>query len=256
MSKGKIYPSLSHTNKSQDQCPPKKPGHPGSELTLDTLKILLTSSPETESELNETECLAAEQTKQKKLDKIREVYAQKQQLLTRIKHVKHSPKGADWLNRNLSRFQSNYPWELVSLIETMAHNHSPQVIVKTHKSPFELKQSTAEGEYYHETVIGQLQGLDIFTQNIRRILTNYLEAPLMRLSDGNINRMNEKDINRWYQWCINIDSYFEKIHNLLNAGQLFFSPRNFRLMERLPLSTRTLGALKGLNNKLALSVED
>jgi len=240
--------AIPSNHQSQDNCPPQKSNRRDSEISLETLEVLLTSVPEDEISLSAENSLPADSTNSQR-DNIQKVIAHKKHYLKRLQHLKKKKRGAEWLYRNLSYFQTHFPWELISLIENMAHAKSPEIICKTLKPINELKQRDENDALYQQSVVGKLEGLDVLTTNIRRLVFNSLEDPLNRLSTALIDTMTDDELMVWNEWCINIESHFQRIEELLLAGQAFFSIRNFRLMEQLPVSRRSQQALQSIIKK-------
>lgn len=242
----KLHSVITSQHQSRDNCPPDKSPRRDSEISLETLEILLTSVP------NEEISLAGEiQDTQGQLhqDQIEKVLMHKNHYLKRLHHLKKKKRGAEWLYRNLSFFQSQFPWELISLVENMAHEHAPDIICKTLKPINELSHRKTTESPYQENIVGSLEGLEILTTNIRRLVFNSLEDPLNRLNQQTIENACDEELTVWNDWCASIESHFKHIEELLTAGQAFFSIRNFRLMEQLPVSKRSQQALKRIIEK-------
>lgn len=239
---------ISPEHQSQDNCPPQKSTRRDSEISLETLEILLTSVPDDEITLDSGNALPAGESTSY-ISNIQKVISHKQHYLKRLHHLKKKKRGAEWLYRNLTYFQTQFPWELISLVENMAHANSPEIICKTLKPINELKQHNEDDSPYQENQVGKLEGLDILTTNIRRLIFNSLEDPLNQLSDELIATISDDEVAIWNEWSINIESHFQRIEELLMAGQAFFSIRNFRLMEQLPISRRSQIALQQIINR-------
>ena len=240
---------LSPKHQSQDNCPPKKTPHAGTEISLETLEILLTSVPEEEITLS-SDSIPSNVTLESQKQNIDNTIVHKAHYLKRLQHLKQRKRGAEWLYKNLSYFQTRFPWELISLLENMAHEKTPEIICKTLKPINELNQRNSTADSYQENVVGKLEGLEILTTNIRRLIFNSLEDPLKQLTPELIENCNDDELNIWNDWCINIESHFQHIEELLFAGQNFFSIRNFRQMEQLPLSKRSKVALQAIIEKI------
>ncbi|MDH5394120.1 MAG: hypothetical protein OEY11_13110 [Gammaproteobacteria bacterium] len=232
---------------SQDNCPPEKANHPGTEISLETLEVLLTSVPDEEISLSSSSPLQSRDSLSSQHQNINKVLAHKAHYLKRLQHLKKRKRGAEWLYRNLSYFQTQFPWELISLLENMAHNKTPDIVCKTLKPIND--QSLASCSYY-ELQNGQLEGLEILTTNIRRLIFNSLENPLKQLTPELIATCSAEETSVWNDWCINIESHIQRIEELLCEGQNFFSIRNFKLMQQLPLSKSSKATLIHIINKL------
>jgi len=239
-------------HQSKAHCPPKKSNHLNTEISLETLEILLTSVPEEEITLTSDVIFSSDSdiSLRKNID---QVIAHKQHYLKRLEHLIKRKRGVEWLYRNLSYFQTRFPWEVISLLENMAHEHSPNVTCKTLKPINELKTLNKACDSYNENVIGKLEGLEILTINIRRLIFNNIETPLNQLSAELIDQCSEQELAAWNNWCSNIESHLQEIEKLLAAGQNFFSLRNFKLMEQLPLSQRSKTILKSIIDKVTIS---
>lgn len=236
-------------HQSQDLCPPKKRTHVNTEISLETLEILLTSVPEEEIIITSEFTLDTESENSTR-NNIDHVLAHKQHYLKRLKHLIKQKRGVEWLYRNISYFQTQFPWEVISLLENMAHQKSPEVISKALKPINELHAVDHTNNSYSETVIGTIEGLQILTTNIRRLIYNNIETPLQQLTPQLIDNCSVKELEDWNNWCSNIESHIRQIEELLNDGQNFFSIRNFKLIEQLPVSERSQSALKIIINKV------
>jgi len=239
-------------HQSKAHCPPKKSNHLNTEISLETLEILLTSVPEEEITLTSDVIFSSDpdKTLRKNID---QVIAHKHHYLKRLENLISRKRGVEWLYRNLSYFQTRFPWEVISLLENMAHEHNPDVTCKTLKPINELRSLNQVCDSYRENVVGKLEGLEILTINIRRLIFNNLETPLNQLSSELIDQCSEQELTVWNNWCSNIESHLHEIEKLLAAGQNFFSLRNFKLMEQLPLSHHSKIALKAIIDKVTLS---
>lgn len=234
--------NLNHSShQSQDNCPPKKAPHKGAEISLETLEILLTSVPEEEIRLTETETADLQDNKTRYLKNIRKALLHKKHYIKRLQHLKQRKRGAEWLHQNLSYFQSKFPWELVSLLENMAHKQTPGIKCKTLKAINDIKNHEETTPIVTDNC--PVEGLEIFTTNIRRLIFNSLESPLAQLTETLITNSNEADLQVLNDWCINIETHFQKVEELIFEGQNFFSLRNFRHIQNLPLSEQTRSAV-------------
>ncbi|MDH5518450.1 MAG: hypothetical protein OEY36_11635 [Gammaproteobacteria bacterium] len=231
---------------SQDHCPLKKASHPGTEISLETLEILLTSVPDDEIHLSGSTSYS-DGTPQSQLQNIRKIITHKPHYLKRLQHLLKRKRGAEWLYRNLSYFQTQFPWELISLLENMAHEKSPDITCKTLKP---INNQNLSPDKYYEHKQGQLEGLEILTTNIRRLIFNTLENPLKQLTPELIACCSAEELKIWNDWCINIESHIQHIEELLLDGQNFFSIRNFKLMQELPLSQASKKTLTNIINKI------
>lgn len=236
-------------HQSQDPCPPKKRSHINTEISLETLEILLTSVPEEEIVLSSDDSFDVV-TDGSHHKNIHHIIAHKHHYSKRLQHLLTRKRGAEWLYRNLSYFQTQFPWEVLSLLENMAHQNTPDVTSKTLKPINELSSVDHGGNNYSEKLIGKIEGLPILTTNIRRLIYNNIETPLRKLTTELIENCSAEELNDWNNWCINIESHIQHIEELLTDGQNFFSIRNFKLMEQLPLSKRSLSALKIIIDKV------
>ena len=234
---------------SPDHCPPKKLPHKGAEISLETLEILLTSVPDEEITLS-SNTVSKTNTLHSQRQNIDKVIAHKQHYQKRLNYLMKRKHGAEWLYRNLSYFQTQFPWELISLLENMAHETTPDITCKTPKPINELRQLSDSSVQPDSPVVHQLAGLQILAVNIRRYIFNSLEDPLNKLSTEAINKFTLEELDIWNNWCINIESNINQIDQLLYAGQLFFSIENFKLMDQLPLSESSKSALTAIVNKI------
>lgn len=236
-------------HQSQDPCPPKKRSHINTEISLETLEILLTSIPEEEIILSSDDVIEVVADKSQQ-NNIHHVIAHKHHYTKRLQHLLTRKRGVEWLYRNISYFQTHFPWELISLLENMAHQNTPDVTSKTLKPINELCSVEHNNNNYSKKVIGKIEGLQILTTNIRRLIYNNIETPLQKLTPELIESCTTEELNDWNKWSLDIESHIQHIEELLTDGQNFFSIRNFKLMEQLPLSKRSQSALKTIIDKV------
>jgi hypothetical protein len=235
----------------QDHCPPKKSSHINTEISLETLEILLTSVPEEEIVLSGIVFdVEADDSLRKNID---HVIAHKPHYLKRLQHLIKRKRGVEWLYRNISYFQTRFPWEVISLLENMAHQNTPEVTYKTLKPISERHTIEHAHNNYCEKVIGKFEGLQVLTTNIRRLIYNNIETPLQQLTPELIESCSSEELENWNNWSTEIESHIRHIEELLVEGQSFFSIRNFKLMEQLPLSKRSKSALKVIIDKVTSS---
>lgn len=234
-------------HQSLDHCPPKKSSHAHTEISLETLEILLTSIPDDEAPLSSGTFDATTEESQRKY--IDHVIDHKQHYLKRLQHLLKRKRGVEWLYRNLSYFQAQFPWELISLLENMAHQNTPEVTYITPESVSDSQKPPHSANSYSQVTVGELEGIRILTTNIRRLIFNNLETPLQQLTPELINQCTAEELSSWNNWCLDIESHIRNIEELLQDGRKFFSIRNFRLMKQLPLSKRSTYALKVIIDK-------
>lgn len=237
-------------HQSQDHCPPKKSSHINTEISLETLEILLTSVPEEEIVLSSELVFDIEADDSSLRKNIDHVITHKPHYLKRLQHLIKRKRGVEWLYRNISYFQTRFPWEVISLLENMAHQNTPEVTYKTLKPVNQPHTLDHAHNNYCEKVIGEIEGLQVLTTNIRRLIYNNIETPLQQLTPELIESCSSEELKSWNNWCTDIESHIRHIEELLIEGQSFFSIRNFKLMAQLPLSSRSQSALKAIIDKV------
>ncbi|MDH5423407.1 MAG: hypothetical protein OEY29_00265 [Gammaproteobacteria bacterium] len=251
--KGNVFnPLKTPRHQSQDHCPPKKHSHTHTEISLETLEILLTSLPDDEAPLTDSTQLSSS-AKESQRKYIEHVIEHKQHYLKRLQHLLKRKRGVEWLYRNLSYFQTQFPWELISLLENMAHQSASEVSYITPLATSEHQPPPLSVNNYSQVIIGELEGLRVLTTNIRRLIFNNLETPLQQLTAELINHCTAEELSHWSNWCEDIESHIREIEELVQDGQKFFSIRNFRLMEQLPISKRSASTLKAIIDKASTS---
>ena len=145
----------------------------------------------------------------------------------RVNELKQASKGANWLYYVLTSFRDTYPIELLTALNELA--------TKTDKTTTLSELIENECDRSQQEEIEQLQGLSIFTLDIREELIVKILKPLIALE----KLANEPDENpsltRYCNWANGLDEQFTLVEELIEAGQLFFTPFNLERLKSIPL---------------------
>lgn len=219
------------------------------EISLETLEILLTSIPE-ENSLSHPSDISVEYDKEKQAKNIKNFISHKKHYQKRVTHLIKRKRGAEWLVRNLAYFHTHFPWELISLLESMVYEDTIESSYQQEKpAPFSEQQPCLQSNDNSN----KPEGLRVITSNIRRLVYDNLEKPLQELNPELIDTCSSDALNEWNIWCEGIELHIKNIESLLYDGQCFFSLKNFELMEQLSISKKSKVILRNIINNVSSS---
>ena len=145
----------------------------------------------------------------------------------RVLSLKEEPKGANWLYRVLNSFIKTYPTELYAALKELATNPDNNSILsnltENEDDPFQLEN------------IQQLQGLAIFTADIREELIIKILKPLKELEQLASNSIKNQSLIHFCQWADNLEQQFSFSENLIKEGRVFFNVENLERLKSIPL---------------------
>ncbi len=148
-------------------------------------------------------------------------------LRERVNELKQASKGANWLYYVLTSFRDTYPIELLTALNELA--------TKTDNTTTLSELIENECDRSQRDEIETLQGLSIFTLDIREELIVKILKPLIAL-EKLANEPDEKpSLTRYCNWANGLDEQFSLVEELIEAGQLFFTPFNLERLKSLPL---------------------
>ncbi len=163
----------------------------------------------------------------------------------RVNELKQASKGANWLYYVLTSFRDTYPIELLTVLNRLASKTDNTTLS-------ELIENECDRSQREE--IEKLQGLSIFTLDIREELIAKILKPLMALEKLAKEPDKKSSLTRYCLWANSLDEQFALVEELIEAGQLFFTPFNLERLKSIPLpksKTRLVKSLDWSVNKAA-----
>jgi len=156
-----------------------------------------------------------------------------------VNELKQASKGANWLYYALTSFRDTYPIELLTALNELA--------TKTDNTTTLSELIENECDRSQKEEIEQLQGLRIFTLDIREELVVKILKPLIAL-EKLANEPDEKtSLTRYCNWANSLDEQFTLVEELIEAGQLFFTPFNLERLKSIPLPKPKARLVQSLN---------
>ena len=144
-----------------------------------------------------------------------------------VNDLKLASQGANWLYHVLTSFRDTYPRELLIALKDLA--------TKTDENTTLSELIDNECDRSQREAIEELQGLSIFTLDIREELILKILKPLIAL-EKLVDEPDEKpSLTRYCNWANGLDEQFTIVEELIEAGQLFFSPFNLERLKSIPL---------------------
>jgi len=181
------------------------------------------------------------------LDRIREqkirlntVLEQSEEIKARINELKRTTHGANWLYRSLSNFRKNYPKELLAALTELASSKNDNAILSTF-------DDNAIEQFCKEQV-KQLQGLDIFTTDIKETLIRKVLTPLIQLEDRAKNQEPDsiRSLVSFCRWADSLEDQFVDAEHLVEEGRAFFKTENLERLKSIPLPEKSAHLTKSL----------
>ncbi len=146
----------------------------------------------------------------------------------RVKELKQSLKGANWLYRILITFRRSYPSDLLAALRELATNKNDNAIlaaiIENEVDPSQLEQ------------VEQLQGLGIFAADIREELIDKILKPLIELEELAVDSDANPTLTPYCQWADNLEEQFACAEQLVEEGRAFFDTENLQRLKSIPLS--------------------
>lgn len=148
-------------------------------------------------------------------------------IINRVNELKRKPHGANWLYQVLKSFYMAYPTELILALKKLSINKDDESIfenlIDNKTEPFQIEN------------IERLQGLKIFTSDIREELIGKILTPLIEL-----NKIADKSdvkisLIKYCKWADGLEEQFDKAEELIQEGQDFFESNNLERLKSLPL---------------------
>ncbi len=149
----------------------------------------------------------------------------------RVKELKQTPKGANWLYQVLTDFRKAYPLELLAALKTLAadkeNNPIVNVLAEDHVNPSRLER------------VEQLQGLGIFAADIREELIGKILKPLIQLEKLADNLDANPSLASYCQWADRLEEQFTRAEHLVEEGRAFFEAENLERLKSIRLSEQS-----------------
>lgn len=156
------------------------------------------------------------------------ILKQSKEIKSRVKELKQEAYGATWLYRSLTNFRKAYPTELLTALSELAENKEDNsilnVLIENKSDPSCLEQ------------VEELEGLGIFTADIREVLIDNLLMPLKQLEKYASNSDSNSSLAALCQWADGLEDQFDCAEHLLQAGRAFFKTENLERLKSIPLS--------------------
>ena len=149
----------------------------------------------------------------------------------RVKKLKQTPNGANWLYQMLTMFHKTYPIDLLAALKELATNKNDNAIIaaiiENEADPSQLER------------VEQLQGLGIFAADIREELIDKILKPLIELEELAGNPDANPSLNRYCRWADSLEEQFACAEHLVEEGRAFFDTENLQRLKSIPLSEAT-----------------
>ncbi len=146
----------------------------------------------------------------------------------RVKKLKQTPNGANWLYQMLTMFHKPYPIDLLAALKELAMNKNDNAIIaaiiENEADPSQLER------------VEQLQGLGIFAADIREELIDNILKPLIELEELAGNPDANPSLTRYCRWADNLEEQFACAEQLVEEGRAFFDTENLQRLKSIPLS--------------------
>ena len=146
----------------------------------------------------------------------------------RVKKLKQTPNGANWLYQTLTVFRKTYPIDLLAALKELATNKNDNAILAA------IIENEADASQLER--VEQLQGLGIFAADIREELIDKILKPLIELEELAGNPHANPSLPRYCRWADNLEEQFACAEHLVEEGQAFFDTENLQRLKSIPLS--------------------
>ena len=163
-----------------------------------------------------------------------------------VNDLKQASQGGNWLFHVLASFRDTYPKELLIALKELA-TKSDEDTTLSELIENECDQSQREA-------IEKLQGLSIFTLDIREELILKILKPLIALEKLADEPDEKPSLTRYCKWADDLDEQFVIVEKLIEEGQLFFTTWNLEKLKSIPLpkaSARLVQSISWNINKAA-----
>ncbi len=180
---------------------------------------------------SQEQVLQREATVREQQIRLNKVLEQSDVIKGRVKELKHTLKGANWLHQALTSFQKSHPSDLLAALKALATDKESNIILNALAEdavdPFRLEQ------------VEQLQGLRIFAADIREELIGKILKPLIQLEELAENPDANPSLASYCQWADSLEEQFTRAELLVGEGRAFFSLENLERLKSIPLSEQS-----------------
>jgi len=160
--------------------------------------------------------------------RLNEVLERSDLIRRRVKELKQTPKGANWLYLISTEFRKTYPTELLAALRKLSTNNDDNAIlaaiIENEADPSQLER------------VKQLQGLGIFAADIREELIDKILKPLIELEKLPGDPDANPSLASYCRWADNLEGQFACAEDLVEEGQAFFDAENLERLKSIPLS--------------------
>ncbi len=146
----------------------------------------------------------------------------------RVKELKQTPKGANWLYLMSTDFRKTCPPELLAALRELSTNNNDNAILAA------VTENEADPSQLER--VKQLQGLGIFAADIREELINKILKPLIELEKLPGDPDANPSLARYCRWADNLEGQFAYAEDLVEEGRAFFDAENLDRLKSIPLS--------------------
>jgi len=152
----------------------------------------------------------------------------------RVQQLKQMPKGANWLYQSLSQFQKACPPELLSALKELQAKKEESAVFES------LIENDASDQQLQD--IEQLEGLDVFTSDIRQLLIERVLKPLTELDAKAKEGVQSVAIP--VDWIDQVEQNFVAAETLIAEAQIFFTDDNIKRLHSIPLEDKAAKAFR------------
>ena len=179
--------------------------------------------------------------------RLNKVLEQSDTIKRRVKELKQTPKGANWLYQVLTSFRKTYPADLLAALKTLA----------TDKEDNTILSALAEEDVgpSHLEQVQQLQGLGIFAADIHEELIGKILKPLKQLEEAIEDPEANPSLASYCQWADRLEEQFACAGHLVEEGKAFFDRENLERLKSIPLSEQSTRFMRSVhwNGVMAVS---
>lgn len=157
----------------------------------------------------------------------------------RVKVLKQMPRGANWLYQSQNHFQKAYPSALLSALKELQTG-------KEESSVFDLLiENNASDQQLQD--VEQLEGLGIFTEDIRHFLIERVLKPLTQLDEKAKNTDTPETIGIPADWTDQVEHDLATAEKLIAEAQVFFTEENIKRLKSIPLTDKAAQTVRRLH---------
>ncbi|GGK55450.1 hypothetical protein [Amphritea balenae] len=156
----------------------------------------------------------------------------------RVKELKEMPRGANWLYQSLNNFQKASPPDLLSALKELQAEKEESSILES------LIENNASDQQLED--VEQLEGLDIFTGDIRQLLIEQVLKPLQALESKAKQAGSQQAISVPIDWTEQVDHNLGAAEKLIADARVFFTEENINRLKSIPLDDKAARAVRAL----------